>query len=454
MIRFSRLLACAAAATIAAAFAVPASAQYANEYVPPKLTHRGSTSKGIAGTGTVIVQVQVNPDGSHHALRVIKSTNSGDNAAALEIAQSSSYRPAHRGKTPISAFYDFTLKFSGKAVAADQSAGSSPAAGQVDRMIRAGNYAGAKAKAESELASNGDDPILNSELGAANYFLADYPAAAQAFSKVGSVPHEFAQVAANSYVQAAQKLANTDPAQSLAYAQKAVALSPSSGGAYYALGAAQLATGNAAGAVTNLKKARDMVYADPKSDVKSRVNVDSELFSAYTKAGDAAQAQTTMNEIKRLDPNNPAVGTIMANTYLQQGQAAEKATPPNYSAAISAFEQAARTGNTQAAVTGYTLAAFAVNAMVQQQKTPPTVADYAKMKSYADKALAVNASDPEANFADGVALAGEYLVGGKTDASLKSQALAALSKAKAGAQAANNTSLSLNIDNFIKQNLQ
>ncbi len=457
MIGISRLIAAGCALAAVGAFALPASAQYTNEYSPPKLLHRGTTGKAIAGTGTVVVQVQVNPDGSHKALRVIRSSNPGDNGAALEIAQNSTYRPAHRGGKPVPAFYDFTLKFTGKAVAASEGgtmASGTGVSAQIDRMIRAGNYSGAKAKAQQALASNPSDPVLNSELGAANYFLADYPAAAAAFSKVSSVPHEFAQVAANSYVQAAQKLANSDASQSLAYAQKAVAMAPNSGGAYYALGAAELAAGNAAQAVTDLKKARDLVFNDPKTDVKSRVNVDAELFSAYTKAGDTAQAQATMDEIKRLDPNNPAVGTIMANTYLQQGQAYEKASPPNYQAALVAFEQAAKTGNIQAQVTAYTSAAFAVSAMLQAQKNPPTVQDYAKMKSYADKALAVNPSDAQANFAEGVALGGEYVVGGKTDASLKSQALAALNKAKAAAQASGNFSLSLAIDNFIKQNLQ
>ncbi len=455
MIRISRVAAAASAVAAIGVFALPAFAQYANEYTPPKLLHRGTTSKPIAGTGTVVVQVQVNPNGTHKAMKVIRSSNPGDNAAALEIAQSSTYRPAHRGTSAVPAFYDFTLKFTGKSVSSaassDTAAGGSGVAAQVDRMIRAGNYAGAKAKAQDALGANPNDPVLNSELGAANYFLADYPAAADAFSKVPTVSHEFAQVAANSYVQAAQRLATTNPQQALAYAQKAVQMSPN-GGAYYALGAAELNAGNYAQAVTDLKKARDMVFADPHTDVKSRVNVDAELFSAYTKAGDTAQAQATMDEIKKLDPNNPAVGTIMVNTYINQGQTAEKAG--NYQAALAAYEQAGKQGGTQAQVTAYTLAAFAVSKMLQAQKNPPTVADYAKMKGYADKALAANPNDPQANFAEGVALGGEYIVGGKSDSSLKSQALAALNKAKSAAQASGNVSLALSIDNFIKQNLQ
>ena len=454
MIRISRLAAALTAFAAAGALTLPASAQYATEYNPPKLLHQGKTGKPIAGTGTVVVQVQVNANGSHKALRVIKSTNKGDNAAAMEIAQNSTYRAATRGKNKITAFYDFTLKFTGKTVAA-QNAGTAAAgsgvAAQIDRMIRAGNYAGAKAKAQEALESNPNDAMLNSELGAANYFLSDYPAAAEAFAKVPSVTHEFAQVAANSYVQAAQKLVSSNASQALVYAQKAVAMAPKAGGAYYSLGAAELATGDAAKAAEDLKKARDFVFSDPKSDVKSRVNVDAELFNAYTKAGNTAAAQATMDEIKKLDPNNPAIGAIMANTYITQGQADVKAG--KFQDAIAAFEQAGKSGNTQAQVTGYTLAAFAVSQMLQSQKNPATVADYAKMKGYADKALAANPNDAQANFAEGVALAGEYVVGGKSDASLKSQALAALNKAKSAAQASGNFSLSLSVDNFIKQSL-
>lgn len=457
MIVISRIAAAACAAAVAGVFALPASAQYATEYTPPKLMHRGSTSKAIAGTGVVVVQVQVNADGSHHALRVIRSTNTGDNGAALEIAQNSTYHPAHRGKTAVPAFYDFTLKFTGKAVAAaseNSGSGMSGASAQIDRMIRAGNYSGAKSRAQEELGANPNDPILNSELGAANYFLADYPAAADAFMKVSNIPHEFVQVAANSFTQAAQKLASTDPQRALSYAQRAVQLAPNGGGAYYALGAAELGSGNATQAVTDLKKARDLVFADPKADTRSKVNVLAELYAAYNKAGDSASAQATMNEIKRLDPNNAAVATLAANNYLTQGQAAQKAG--NYQQAIAAFEQAAASanGNSQVVVTAYTSAAFAQSQMLNSQKTSPTVADYAKMKAYADKALAANANDPNANFAEGVALASEYVVGGKTDSSLKSQALTTLNKAKSEAQTSGMMSLSLNIDNFIKQYLQ
>src|SRR5579863_3431000 len=89
----------------------PALAQYSNEFSLAKVKKAGTTSQSIAGSGQVKVQVQVNPDGTHKVIRVISSTNPGDNAAALEIAQTSVYSPAHKGTTPVVSFYDYILKF-------------------------------------------------------------------------------------------------------------------------------------------------------------------------------------------------------------------------------------------------------------------------------------------------------------------------------------------------------
>src|ERR1700728_1168030 len=113
-----------AVATIVALAQIPAPPQYATEFVPAKLIKEGTTSTTIAGSGKVVVQVQVNADGSHKVTKIISSTNSGDNAAAIEIANSSTYRPARRGTTRITAFYDFTLRFSGRTVVRSSSESS------------------------------------------------------------------------------------------------------------------------------------------------------------------------------------------------------------------------------------------------------------------------------------------------------------------------------------------
>jgi TonB family protein len=446
-----RLVAAVAVAAVAAC-QLPASAQYANEYSPAKLVHRGTTTVPISGSGTVVVQVQVNADGTHKVIKVIRSTNSKNNAAAMQIAQSSTYRPARKGTTPITAFYDFTLKFNGNSVetGGEEVVSGSPAA-RIDALIRAGKYSEAKAAAQAALANSPDNATLNEELGTANYFLTDYAGAAQAFEKVQNVTKTFAQVAAQSYAMAAVKgQVSTDEA--LEYAKRAVALAPG-GSTYYALGVAELNAGQATAAIGDLKKGVDAVTADPKADTQTKVAFASELYQAYLKAGDNADAEATLQKIKQMDPNNASVTTLEGNRYLQQGN--DAANAGNHDEALKDFLQAASVGSTAVQVTAYSAAAFQQAAILAAAKTPATKDDYAKVAAYAQKALAINPNDAQANYAYGVGLAGEYIVGGKQDASLKSQAVAALNKAKDAAQASGNMALSLQISNFIKQqNLQ
>lgn len=452
MIRSIRIAAGATAVAAAAAFALPANAQYASEFTPAKLVHQGTTSKSIAGSGTVIVQVQVNANGSHKVIKIIKSTNTGDNAAAIDIANNSTYRPAHRGKTAITAYYDFTLKFKGHAVGSStETVQSGSTAARADALIHQGKYDAAKSMLQEALESNPNNSVLNEELGTVNYFLADYPSAAAAFDKVGSIGATFKAVAAQSYALAAVKTTSAMPDQAVAYGKKAVQLAPGAN-SYYALGTAELQAGDTASAVADLKRAFDQVQNDSKADKKTKVAIASQLYAAYDKAGDTADAQNTLAAIKQLDPANTSVQTLEGNKYIQAANDASKAG--NHAEAIKNFEQAAAVGSPQVQVTAYAAAALEENALLQAGKTAPTKDDYGKVKAYADKALAINPNDALANYAEGVALAGQWVSGNKQDAGLKAQALAALNKAKAAAQAAGNISLSLNIDGFIKHTLQ
>ena len=151
---------------------------------------------------------QINADGTHKVTKIISSTNPGDNAAATEIANSSTYRPAHRGTTPIAAFYDFTLRFNGRTVvrSSDESSGVSlagaslsPAASQVAALIRAGQYAQAKSKAQMALLSSPGDDSLREMLGVASYDSGDFTAAAAAFDKVPAIGSQFHSAAAQSF---------------------------------------------------------------------------------------------------------------------------------------------------------------------------------------------------------------------------------------------------------------
>ncbi|MGA9017341.1 MAG: energy transducer TonB [Candidatus Cybelea sp.] len=437
---------------VAALFAVgqiPARAQYASEFVPAKLIKEGKTSTTIAGSGKVVVQVQVNADGSHKVTKIISSTNSGDNAAATEIANSSTYRPARRGSKPITAFYDFTLRFSGRTVVQSSSGSSgvslsgaslTPAASQVAALIRAGQYAQAKSKAQMELLNSPGDDSLREMLGVASYDAGDFTAASAAFDKVPTIGVQFRSAAAQSFAAAAVKGATDNPEQSLAYAQKAMALAPDTN-SRFALGVAQLASNDSAAALASLKAAHDMAMADSKIPLASKVNIDAELLQAYLANNDVQDAQGVAAQIKQLDPSSTAGARAMGASLLKSGQAA--AVAKDTATALRDYDQAAAVGDPTVAVTANVLAAFAI-----AQGPKP---DYKRMQSYADKAIALQPDNPQANFAEGIALTAQW--SSSHDDGTKKRATDALAKADQLAKAQGNEALSLQIETFVKQNL-
>lgn len=440
----------AAVAAFAFVFAaLPAAAQYANEFTPAKMIKQGTTSQPIAGSGQVKVQVQVNADGSHKVIKVDSSTNSGDNAAALDIAQTSSYRPAHRGSTAIPSFYTFVFKFSGKSLVAqeDESSGGSGGGGgstasaQIEAAIRGAHYAQAKSEAQSALISNPGDDYVRQLLGVADFYGNDYAGAAQAFDKTSQVSKQFAQIAAASFANAAVQAATSDPAQSLAYAQKAVSLDPSAN-SKFALGVAQVANKDYPSAIATLKGVHASAFNDPKSTKAAKIGIDSQLLNAYVSSGDDQDAQTTAAEMKQLDPSSNAAAQALALHYLQTARDAQKAK--NYPEALKAYDSAIAQGDPQVSVTANAEAAFTIALMDKP--------DYAKMRVYADKAVALGPNDPVANFAEGIALTGLAASGG--DAKLKAQAQDSLTKADTLAKAAGNESLALQIESFMKQNFK
>lgn len=453
MIGITRLAAAVTAVAVVTGTGLPAQAQYQNAFTPAKLIMRADTSIPIAGSGKVVIQVEVFADGSHKVIRIIKSTNSGDNAAALDIAKNSTYRPQHRGTKPVTGFYDFTIAFHGKSVASKGTPIATGAVAQIDKLIHAGKYDQAKAMALQALASKPNDPTLNQQLATTAFFMKDYTAAAAAFDKVPSVSKPFVQVAAQSYALAAsESLRQSNTSAALAYANKSVILAPSAG-TFYVLGSAEFANGDTSAAVQDLQKARSMAMADPKTDVNSKVNIDAALMQAYLKANDTANTQTIKDEIMRLDPTNTTVKRMIGNQYLVAGNAAS--TAGKHQEAVDDFLLASKQGDKDVTVTAFASAALEENTLIGAQKTPAVPNDYlTKMKPYADQALALNPNDALANYALGVAMAGAWITGGKQKAEFKNQALDALHKAKAAAQAQGNIGLALNIDNFIKQNIE
>jgi tetratricopeptide (TPR) repeat protein len=434
---------------MAMAFGVPRMAG-AQQYVQPKILSRAGTSVGVPGAGEVIIQVQVNADGTHKVQKVIAATNPGDITAALDIAKNSTYLPARRNGKPVTSFYDFTLRFTGKSlggIAASSGGSNSSGTGanaadaQVARMLHAGNYTGAKARIQTIVQQNPNDSLARTLLGVANYYTGQFNDSAAAFDQVPVIDKQFVPLAAQSYAHAALNLATSNSSQALAYAQKANQLTPNAF-TYFSIGTVQLETQNYTDAVASFKRARDLGFADPTTDVKSRANIDGGLLQAYVKAGDMADAQNLTAEIKKLDPTSTVPGEVMANAYLQTGFTALQAKHSDQ--ALAAFNQAAAQGIPEASAVANSQAAF-----IFANGDKP---DYGKVKEYADKAIAADPNNPLANWAEAVSYTGQYASSQSADA--KKQAQTYATKASQLARAQGNESLAKQIDSYVQTNLK
>lgn len=428
MKRLTSLAAAACALSITAS-ALPALAQYASEFVPPKVKSQGKSMHSVAGKGDVEIQVEVKANGSHKVVKVIKSTNHGDDAAAMDIANSSTYIPAHRGKTRITAFYDFALSFNGAMVTHGDQAGSSSDNG-IDAMIRAGKYDDAIAAANAQLARDPSDAMTTQQLAVAEYYKAagsknaDFTPAANAFSKVPDVSRAYAPVAAQAYQGAAMQLVHSDPVQALDYAKRADAIS-SSLNSKYLIGVTEFENKQYAPAIAALKS----IHEDSHLNAKTKVAIDDQLLQAYLATNDLADADAMNKEIHGLDPTSTLGAHEMGIHYLQTGINAMQAK--DYATAVKNFDQAAAEGNPQDAVTANTYSAFAYLSM----STP----DYDKARDYGLKAVAGAPDNPQANYALGEAYAGTYVKSQRADD--KKKAIDYLTNAQKYAQAAGNADL-------------
>jgi tetratricopeptide (TPR) repeat protein len=291
-----------------------------------------------------------------------------------------------------------------------------------------------------ELLNSPGDDSLREMLGVASYDAGDFTAASAAFDKVPTIGAQFRSAAAQSFAAAAVKGATDNPEQSLAYAQKAVALAPDTN-SRFALGVAQLANNDSAAALASLKAAHDTAMADSKIPLASKVNIDAELLQAYLANNDVQDAQAIAAQIKQLDPSSTAGARAMGASLLKSGQAA--AVAKDTATALRDYDQAAAVGDPTVAVTANVLAAFAI-----AQGPKP---DYKRMQSYADKAIALQPDNPQANFAEGIALTAQW--SSSHDDGTKKRATDALAKADQLAKAQGNEALSLQIETFVKQNL-
>jgi tetratricopeptide (TPR) repeat protein len=413
----SQRTSCALAALAfgAAALAVlpqTASAQTTEFYSPPKLIKQGTNTAPVVGTGSVTVKVFVHRDGSVGTVQVAKSTNHGDDAAAVEIAKSSTYKPGAKDGKPGDFFYTLALKFGANAVQASNTGGGGEMS-QANALIRAAKYDEAKKQLQAYIVAHPGDKDANALLGVADEYLNDPSGAATAFDAAGTIPDRFKVVAAKAYSDAAVdalKAKNND--QAIALSEKALALQQNVN-TLFIQGTAYANAQKYPQAIASLEKAKAQASSG-KADTASINAIDASLATAYIFGGQTDKGVALAKALKQRDPSNTRVDDTLAAYYNQQAVSAVQAGKPDQ--AVAMLEQAAQALPSRAAV----LYVQAAN-VLSSGKTP----DWKKVKAEADKALAIDPNEPRANFVAGVAVA--------NSAGDKSVAIALLQKAKANA---------------------
>jgi TonB family protein len=325
-------------------------AQTSTFYSPPKVTKFGKNTTPVAGSGTVRLKVFVHKNGSVGSVQVLKSTNRGDDRAAVEIAKSSTYKPGARDAKPEDAYYTMDLKFTGSSLA-------------------------------------------NAPASQAN----------QATASAGSA-RQYAD-------EAAAALKAKNPSQALTLAQKSLAVQPNAN-AYYIEGVAYLDGREYDKASSALEQAKSFAQSG-HADAGTLNAIDSQLVQAYLLGGQSQKGIALAQDLKRRDHSNTHIDTALAAYYNQQAQAAAKAGKRDE--AVSDLESGAKASPANAAIL-YTNAA---QVLAQNAKSRE---DWQRVKAEADKALAVDPNNANANYVAGVALGNSGDLPG---------AKAALEKAKA-----------------------
>jgi tetratricopeptide (TPR) repeat protein len=421
------LVASALGAFALGAFAPPASAQTSTFYTPPKIIKQGTATAPIAGNGAVTIQVFVKKNGSIGTVKVEKSTNHADDAAAMEIARTSTYRPGVRDAKAIDAFYTMALKFNGSSVINDTGT-SSNALLAANALIRANKFSDAKTQIDGYLTTHPGDQDAEALLGVADGYLGDNAGATAAFDAAGTVPDRFKIVAAKAYADAAiDALKAKSNDQAIALAGKALALQENVN-TLYIRGTAYANAQQYPAAIADLERARAQA-ATGHADAATLDAIDSSLATSYVLGGQPDKGLALAQDIKRRDPSYTKIDDTLATYYNRQAIDAMKAG--NRTLAVTDLENAAKAIPTRAVV----LYVQAANVLSQGDKP-----DWKAVKAEADKALAVDPNDARANYVVGVALANQ---------GDPKNALVYLQKAKAAA--GSDSELNTNIDAALKK---
>ncbi len=384
-----------ALALIALALAAPlaASAQLTGTYTPPKVLTRGTSTAPAAGAGEITVKVLLKSNGTASSASIVKSSNPGDNAAALEIARTSKYAPGkHGGKPDPQTFYTYVLLFSGaaKSVDAIDTAARSEALKRAEADLRAGKYDTAKSVLGQYLSASPNDVRANLLLGVADYYSNDLPAAAMAFDKSGTIPDTFRSLAIQAYYKyASAQLDAKNYPDAEAYAGKEIALAGAADG-YNLRGTAELESHQYDAAIADLEKAHSLAGS---TSAHSQAVVLANLGTAYAASGQIDKAVAISKQVETLDPSVTNVEDAIVQLIVQKANAAQ--AQGDYAGASQLYDSAAP------AVGKHGVIFYASAAMDLLRVAKP---DWKAVKTEADKALALDANDVVANYVAGYAL--------------------------------------------------
>jgi hypothetical protein len=370
-------------------------AQTSQFYVPPKILKQGTAGSAFAGSGKVSIKVLIRKDGSLGSASVVKSTNHADDAAALQIAKSSTYKAGTHDGKPGDAFYTYVLAFNGKSVTLDVSGedtlNQTATSGQmtaINALMSAAKYADAKTQLTAYLNTHADDHRAASLLGAANYYLNDFDAAATAFNQAGTVPPAFVAVAYNSYTQASDdaiKSKHFDDA--VADATHAAALQPTNPVPWYYKGAAEVDQQNATQGIADLEKAKSLTNAQTPPATLRTINTS--LTQAYFIGNQTDKGVALAEQLHTSDPSDAQISTILANHYI--ALAGTAATAGKVAEAVADYEHVAQLLPDKAAISYVSAATVMGNAA----KTPD---DNKKALVELKKGLALAPNDSQANY--------------------------------------------------------
>ena len=415
MQKLLRVLIAALAFTAYVAVYAPAVRADISYYTPPKFKNKvlpvyPDSARALHETGSVLIKVLIGTDGKPKQFTIFKSSGHKDlDNAVLTAAKASTYEPAMRGSTPEIAFYDVTYKFTLTGLAQDEGnqadlvkkLGANPT-DVATRMALGIAYLNGKNFAQAEQVFDAGTKLTptNAKLWAykglayyqdamaANNDVTKFKMSSDAYDQALKIDPKVdtQNIAASAYFNYGFQLQNAnDNADSLAYAQKAVALGPKVSQYYILLGEAQTAQADYANAIASLKKAESLddkknsivtsrIVADEASaelaqgdkvnglaDIKRSEEINGQapfayeyLFTYYAKSGNNAAALSPLMQLEQLQPKNAQWPLIVGNLYLNQNnltaarqafQKAQQIDPNNADAQFGFAEIAAMTGD-------------------------------------------------------------------------------------------------------------